>query len=168
MKTTKRLVSLALCLLMIAAISIPALAATPGGGVAQPNGLVPIAGYDYISCYSTNQVYYYVVPTSTTYYVGWGYTNGRKTVRLCQAFCKASGYDPQGGMDGWFGDNTEAAIKGAQAYYGLTPDGYCGINTWSAMYGGTGCNVDYQSTVGDDGVIYLIRMYLGQSENLYP
>ena len=55
-----------------------------------------------------------------------------------------------------------------QAYYGLTPDGYCGINTWSAMYGGTGCNVDYQSTVGDDGVIYLIRMYLGQSENLYP
>lgn len=168
MKTTKRLVSIVLCLLMIAAIGVPAFAVVPGGGAAQPNSPVPLAGYDYISCYSTNHVYYYVVPTSTTYYVGWGYTNGRKTVRLCQAFCKASGYDPQGGLDGWFGDYTETAIKGAQNCYNLEPDGFCGRDTWSAMYGGTGCAVGSLGVVGDNGVIYLIRFYLAQGENLYP
>lgn len=40
MKTTKRLVSLVLCFLMIAAIGVPAFAAAPDGSSAQPNGLV--------------------------------------------------------------------------------------------------------------------------------
>lgn len=39
MKTIKRLVSLVLCLLMIAALSAPAFAAAPGNGSAQPNGV---------------------------------------------------------------------------------------------------------------------------------
>lgn len=39
MKTTKRLVSIVLCLLMIAAIGVPAFAVVPGGNSAQPNGI---------------------------------------------------------------------------------------------------------------------------------
>ena len=39
MKTTKRFVSLALCLLMVAAIGIPAFAAGRGGDAATPKGV---------------------------------------------------------------------------------------------------------------------------------
>lgn len=39
-------------------------------------------------------------------------------------------------VDGYFGENTEAACRSAQKKYGLDVDGICGIFTWSALIRG--------------------------------
>lgn len=39
----------------------------------------------------------------------------------------------QGSVDGIFGSQTEQAVKAAQEYYDLTPDGIVGPATWSAL-----------------------------------
>lgn len=37
-------------------------------------------------------------------------------------------------IDGIFGPSTAAAVRAAQAYYGLTPDGIVGVETWRTLY----------------------------------
>jgi peptidoglycan hydrolase-like protein with peptidoglycan-binding domain len=44
------------------------------------------------------------------------------------------GYDlPTGGADGWFGSETEAAVKEFQRRNGLEIDGYVGPITWACL-----------------------------------
>lgn len=77
-------------------------------------------------------------------YVGWRYSPTRNVVKVCQAYTKASGSDP-GGIDGYWGPNSEAALRGAQTTlynYGynsgnneIVSDGECGPRTWRGFYG---------------------------------
>ena len=54
------------------------------------------------------------------------------TVKALQQLLTAKGYDTLG-ADGIFGANTEKALKKYQAAKGLTADGVCGKNTWTAL-----------------------------------
>jgi hypothetical protein len=45
-----------------------------------------------------------------------------------------NGYDPQG-VDGVFGDHTQAAVTAFQTDKGLQVDGVCGNQTWAALNG---------------------------------
>lgn len=53
-------------------------------------------------------------------------------VRSLQQLLTAKGYDTQG-IDGDFGANTEKALEKYQAAKGLTADGICGIDSWTAL-----------------------------------
>lgn len=53
-------------------------------------------------------------------------------VRSLQQLLTAKGYDTQG-IDGDFGANTEKALEKYQTAKGLTADGICGIDSWTAL-----------------------------------
>lgn len=52
--------------------------------------------------------------------------------RRVQRLLLSAGFDPHG-VDGWFGDDTEAAAKAWQASVGLTPDGIIGPKSWPIL-----------------------------------
>lgn len=54
------------------------------------------------------------------------------SVTALQQLLTAKGYDTKG-VDGSFGANTEAAVRAFQKAKGLTVDGVCGKNTWTAL-----------------------------------
>lgn len=54
------------------------------------------------------------------------------TVKTLQQLLNAKGYNC-GTADGSFGGNTDAALKKYQKAVGLTVDGSCGKNTWTAL-----------------------------------
>ena len=58
------------------------------------------------------------------------------TVKAMQLLLIHNGYNcGSDGADGNFGKNTEAAVKKYQSNYGLSPDGICGVKTWSKLLG---------------------------------
>lgn len=56
-------------------------------------------------------------------------------VYFVQALLEAHGHKPAGGLDGDFGDGTEAAVKAFQASAGIGRDGVVGPVTWSRLVG---------------------------------
>lgn len=54
------------------------------------------------------------------------------SVRSLQQLLTAKGYDTKG-IDGSFGANTDAAFRKFQKAMGLTVDGSCGIQSWTAL-----------------------------------
>jgi peptidoglycan hydrolase-like protein with peptidoglycan-binding domain len=54
-----------------------------------------------------------------------------ESVRLVQSLLQAKGCDLE--VDGFFGPNTEAAVKDFQGAANLSVDGVVGPNTWSAL-----------------------------------
>ncbi len=61
------------------------------------------------------------------------YTSGAD-VRAAQAGLLAKGFDPKG-IDGYYGPNTEAAVRAFQAANGLAVDGIVGPKTWAKLVG---------------------------------
>lgn len=55
-----------------------------------------------------------------------------ETVRLIQEWLGKAGFPP-GRADGWYGGNTEAAVRAFQRAAGLQVDGVAGQATWSAL-----------------------------------
>ncbi len=55
-----------------------------------------------------------------------------KPVTSLQQLLTAKGYSTQG-IDGKFGDNTASALRRYQKAKGLTQDGVCGKNSWTAL-----------------------------------
>ena len=53
-------------------------------------------------------------------------------VKVMQYFLKHDGFY-SGPANGYFGENTLAAVKAAQRHYGLVVDGVCGTNTWNKI-----------------------------------
>jgi len=76
---------------------------------------------------------------SCTYYSGTALTqNGDSGERVVQVQCilRARGYDlGAGGVDGMFGESTEAAVRKFQSAKGLAVDGQVGPDTWGALRG---------------------------------
>lgn len=57
-------------------------------------------------------------------------------VKSMQLLLIHTGYNCGGkGADGLFGEKTADALKRFQSSYGLTPDGICGVKTWSKLLG---------------------------------
>ena len=54
------------------------------------------------------------------------------SVTALQQLLTAKGYDTKG-VDGDFGNNTDAALRKYQRAMGLTADGICGKNSWTAL-----------------------------------
>ena len=55
-----------------------------------------------------------------------------EAVRALQQLLTAKGYNTRG-TDGIFGANTDKALRAYQKAKGLTADGICGKNTWTAL-----------------------------------
>lgn len=53
-------------------------------------------------------------------------------VRILQYCLYCNGFDPTG-FTGVFGNGTLATLKKFQSFHGLTPDGYCGKQTWMSL-----------------------------------
>lgn len=85
-----------------------------------------------------------IVVTVATDYVGFRYSPTRDVVKVCQAYTKTCGGNP-GSIDGLWGQNSESALRVAQATlynYGynsgsneIVSDGECGPKTWRGFYG---------------------------------
>ena len=92
---------------------------------------------------------------------------------------------PSIAINGVFNEETESAVKAAQATFGLTTDGIVGADTWNAIYNAylgivktvplefvEGNTVPYQGvvlTVGSDSEeVVLLQQYLNYISNTYP
>lgn len=90
-----------------------------------------------ICFYGISGTYYEI--TTAVEYVGYNHITVGDEVKVCQAYTKATGYNPNG-IDGIWGNNSESALRGAQTFmhdYGYTPvtsDGVCGKLTWHGFY----------------------------------
>lgn len=90
----------------------------------------------YMSITGTSGAVYYINYSQSGNYVGYGYTNATKPVKVVQARCVIANTFPTQSssyIDGLFGSYTYSAICGYQGKYGLTTDGVVGYNTWKDM-----------------------------------
>lgn len=90
----------------------------------------------YLSLTGSSGTYYYIKYSDSSYYVGYGWDNNTKPVKVVQASCyvaRTFSSNTLSQIDGVFGSGTYTAICGYQGKYGLTVDGGVGANTWKAM-----------------------------------
>lgn len=96
-------------------------------GTQNPNVKYRVATFQY----SMGSIIRTVEVDSSTV-VAYGYTTSGFAVELVQGALKTLGYNP-GSIDGYFGPNTQNAVKNFQRANGLDVDGSVGPKTWTKL-----------------------------------
>lgn len=96
------------------------------------------SNFDEVGFYGTKSgrpgTYYYSYFTNKSYWVGWNFSTSGNSVKMVQAYLYMDGqFNSLSAIDGFFGNNTETAIRGYQYNHNLSQDGVVGTSSWRDM-----------------------------------